>query len=393
LILNTAGDSRAKQNCNIWLRLTTDKPLYQVMRQFLLSALHLAHSLKIVASSSIPIIDLAGFLSLNATQDTKVAVAKEWDTALKTYGFAAIINHGVPNETQADIFNAALSFFRLSHDEKLLARSGQAYGGGNGGYIPMGVESVSRTLGQKAPPDLVENFVYLASTLDAYSDTVDGPAASMHAPARAYWASLSELVGHLHELSAISLGLPEKHFFSKFYEPDPKFALRLAYYPPINDDGGSTTEEVQGECNANGLRYGAHTDYQGFTILLPDPQRPGLEVYPPHTRSSESSDDSAAWIPVHDGLAEAGALVVNIGDLMQQWTNDRWHSTLHRVSNPPKGSPERDNDRLSLAFFTGPREDAVIDVLPECVASGEKPKYGPVRSGDHLRAKLAASNV
>jgi len=364
------------------------------MRRIVYSALLLVHFflVKTNASSSIPIIDLAGFLAPNATQDSKMKVAKQWDAALKTFGFAAIVNHGVANETRADIFSAALNFFRLPHDEKLRARLSQAYGGGNGGYIPMGVESVSRTLGKKAPPDLVENFVYLSSTLGASSGTVDGPAASMHAPARAYWASLSELVSHLHELSALSLGLPETHFFHKFYEPDPNFFLRLAYYPPIDDDGDSS-EEAQGECNAKALRYGAHTDYQGFTILLPDPQRPGLEVYPPHAASSESYDDPAAWIPVHEGLAEAGALVVNIGDLMQQWTNDRWHSTLHRVTNPPKGSSERHYDRLSLAFFTGPREDAVIEVLPECVASNERPKYGPVRSGDHLRSKLETSNV
>jgi isopenicillin N synthase-like dioxygenase len=394
---NSAGNFKIWENtpkCDIDFGHCNPTMLF--LRRSVGPALCLAQTLFIAgaSSSTIPIIDLAGFLSLNASQASKADVAKAWDTALKTFGFAAIVNHGVAEETQSGLFDAALAFFRLPRDDKLRTRSGQAYGDGNGGFTPVGVESASRTLGRNAPPDLVENFVYLASTLAAASEGIDnGPAASMHAPAQAYWTSLGELVGHLHELSALALGLPETHFFRQFYEPDPKYALRLAYYPPLDDDDGDiNNEQGQGECKTKAVRYGAHTDYQGFTVLLPDPRRPGLEVYPPHASSGESLD-AKAWIPMHEGLAEAGALVVNIGDLMQQWTNDRWHSTLHRVSNPPEGSPARKHDRLSLAFFTGPRENAVIEVLPECIAPGDQPKYAPVRSGDHLRAKLTASNV
>jgi isopenicillin N synthase-like dioxygenase len=85
-----------------------------------------------------------------------------------------------------------------------------------------------------------------------------------------------------------------------------------------------------------------------------------------------------------------GAFVINIGDLMALWTNDRWVSTLHRVVNPApdaKGSTRRQ----SLAFFHQPDWDAEIACLPSCLGAGEPPKYQPVRSGPYLMGKFKAT--
>lgn len=94
-----------------------------------------------------------------------------------------------------------------------------------------------------------------------------------------------------------------------------------------------------------------------------------------------------AWTPVPP---IPGAFVINIGDLMAQWTNDRWISTLHRVVNPPPdaGGLER---RQSLAFFHQPDWDAEIAALPACVAPGETARHAPVRSGPHLMGKFRAT--
>ncbi|TJW17476.1 MAG: hypothetical protein E5W82_00280 [Mesorhizobium sp.] len=92
----------------------------------------------------------------------------------------------------------------------------------------------------------------------------------------------------------------------------------------------------------------------------------------------------------------AGAFVINIGDLMARWTNDRWVSTMHRVVNPtvkegpPAEAGGRDR-RQSMAFFHQPNWNAEIKVLDVCLASGEAPKYEPVRSGPYLMAKFRAT--
>ena len=81
-----------------------------------------------------------------------------------------------------------------------------------------------------------------------------------------------------------------------------------------------------------------------------------------------------------------GTFVINIGDLMQRWTQDRWVSTLHRVA---VGASRRQ----STAFFHQPNWDAEICVLQACLAPGEAAKYEPVRSGPYLMAKFRATTT
>ena len=85
-----------------------------------------------------------------------------------------------------------------------------------------------------------------------------------------------------------------------------------------------------------------------------------------------------------------GAFVVNIGDLMARWTNDRWRSTLHRVVDPadPRAAAAR---RQSMAYFQNANWSAEISCLPTCLEPGEKPRYPPVLAGPHLMAKFRKS--
>jgi isopenicillin N synthase-like dioxygenase len=82
-----------------------------------------------------------------------------------------------------------------------------------------------------------------------------------------------------------------------------------------------------------------------------------------------------------------GALVINVGDLLERWTNNRWRSTYHRVATPP-GPPPYPR-RMSIAFFQSPNYDAVIECLPTCDAGG--PRHAPIRSGDHVIEKINAT--
>jgi isopenicillin N synthase-like dioxygenase len=163
-------------------------------------------------------------------------------------------------------------------------------------------------------------------------------------------------------LAAAALELPAGQFTPFFVRH--ASALRALRYPPLE------RPPAPGR-----LRAGEHSDYGSFTILLPGPE-PGLEVL---TRAGD-------WLAVPP---VPGAFVVNVGDLMQRWTNDRWVSTVHRVRAPEGEWAGR--SRRSIAFFQNPHPDAVVTVLPGCVPAGEEPSYEPVVFADWLRAKVAAA--
>ena len=175
---------------------------------------------------------------------------------------------------------------------------------------------------------------------------------------------MENLASRIMRVFAIALKLPED-FFAPFIDA-PVSALRALNYPALS------APSKPGQ-----IRAGAHTDYGSLTILLPQADSRGLEILAPDGR----------WVEVPP---RPGAFIVNIGDLMARWTNDRWTSTLHRVVMPEEGGAER---RQSFAFFHQPNWDAEIVALEACVSPGERPKYPPVRSGPYLMGKFKSTTA
>jgi isopenicillin N synthase-like dioxygenase len=122
-----------------------------------------------------------------------------------------------------------------------------------------------------------------------------------------------------------------------------------------------------------GKGVGAHTDFGALTLLLQD-SIGGLEVLHKPT---------GTW---HHVTPIEGAYVINIGDLMQRWTNDRYLSTMHRVT-----SPSSEKARYSCAFFNDGALDVVIEAIPTCVPEGEKAKYAPLKVEEHLMKRYQQS--
>ena len=116
-----------------------------------------------------------------------------------------------------------------------------------------------------------------------------------------------------------------------------------------------------------------------MTVLLAEAPE-GLEVLVP----SPAGD---RWTAVP---AVAGSLIVNLGDAMARWTNDRWRSTMHRVVTP-ESAIAATSRRQSIAFFHNANWDAVIECIPSCLAEGESPRYAPVTAGDHLMSKFRST--
>jgi isopenicillin N synthase-like dioxygenase len=115
-----------------------------------------------------------------------------------------------------------------------------------------------------------------------------------------------------------------------------------------------------------------------MTILASTDAQGGLEVQMP----------DGQWRAVQ---AKPGEFVVNLGDMMARWTNDKWASTLHRVANPPVGMAQ--SRRLSIGMFVHPNYDQSIASVPTCVAPGETPRYPAMTAGEHIQRKIEASHL
>ena len=91
-----------------------------------------------------------------------------------------------------------------------------------------------------------------------------------------------------------------------------------------------------------------------------------------------------SWMDVRPG---PGQLAVNLGDMMERWTNDRWKSTVHRVVNPP-AARRGESRRQTIGYFLHPNYDAEIACLDSCCGTGNPAKYRPIMAGDHMREKM-----
>eukprot|EP00947_MAST-08B_sp_MAST-8B-sp1_P003360 g3360.t1 len=350
------------------------------------------------AATPIPIIDLSQYSGPAATAESKRRCAEAWHQAFSTVGFAVLTNHGVPHLQVARLDQLARDFFEQDPAEKGKC-STPGYGGT--GYTPPGVEAVGRSRAvdgheevATVAADPVESFVFTNGGHPPDMQPADPP--GLLAAVRDYVFSMEELLAkQVLPLSATALGLPCL-FFDNFYgRPGGRTganALRLAYYPPVDTAcEGAQSADGKGSGGNSGTqsRYGAHTDYQGFTLLRADPLVGGLQVYFPDGK----------WVaipPLGDTVEDA--IIVNSGDLIKLWTNDTWTSALHRVVAPSSaaagkgaasGQQAAAPARLSLVFFTGPRDDAQVAPLD----MNGPPRYKPVLALDHLKAKLAKSNV
>ena len=163
----------------------------------------------------------------------------------------------------------------------------------------------------------------------------------------------TDLADRLLPVLAASLDLPADHFDQHF--DDPSVTLRLSHYPPV-------------QYGQHDWGLAPHTDSSIFTFL-PANDVPGLEIRP-------AGHD---WI-VPPALPRS--FLINSGDMLKRWTNDRFRSTAHRARN---NSTDGDVDRYAIPFFYGARDDAMIEALPTCVGPDDRPRHDPITYGDYQR--------
>jgi len=321
---------------------------------------------------SIPSVDLGSFLAGSAAEQKSIAA--HVDEICKSIGFLIIENHGIRNDVVDNAWSAARTFFDLPLDEKL--KSKPADPNCPRGYFPLAAEALARSLGVETPPDIKESFGIGPLHPPPYEMAADDfefhygenhwPMLPMEfrSALTSYFEAMSALGSRVLQLFAAALELPHD-FFERFHT-HPMCALRCINYPR-SDEPLLPQQKGAGE----------HSDYGSITILKSDPDVPGLEIRLP----------SGQW--ARAPLVK-DAFVVNIGDMMARWTNDRWVSTLHRVVQPG-ATPGGANRRQSLPFFHNTNFDAKIECIPTCLRPGEEPKYEPVLAGQYLIERFTSA--
>lgn len=304
----------------------------------------------------------------------RAAVARRVDETCRRIGFLVVTGHRVPTDALAAVQQTAHAFFTLPLEEKM------AVAGPPGdtfvAYSPLGDPRPGEDPFAPARPNLRE--VFHTSRYDTPAEArangyppevVDSlppnrwpvRPAGFEAAWKRYFVEMEALASRLLGLFAVALGLPEEHF-------EPSIDRHLGnlaanWYP-------SQPEAPE----AGRLRIAAHVDFSTLTILHQDDGPGGLQV---HQRD-------VGWVDVPP---RPDSYVVNVGDVLARWTNDRWVATPHRVLNPePRHAATR---RLSIPFFHLPNHDARIEPLPTCVDDERPARYAAVSAGEWIMARRA----
>jgi isopenicillin N synthase-like dioxygenase len=297
-----------------------------------------------------PVLSLA-----NLSED---AFADAIGASFREYGFALVKDHGMDADLIARGWALAKAFFALPEATK------RAYlvpgGAGQRGYTAFGTE-----IAKGASENDLKEFWHVGRELPAGSplagemppnvwpDEIEGFRETLSQLFAAFDATGAKILSGV----ARHLGLAPDWFNDKIDEGNS--ILRLLHYPPVS-------------AQAPGIRAGAHEDINLITLLL-GAEEGGLELL---TKSGN-------WIPA---APPPGALVINVGDMLQRLTNHVLPSTSHRVVNPP--AERRHLPRYSMPFFLHLEPQVMIEALPQTVTADNPLREPPISAHDYLHQRL-----
>lgn len=306
---------------------------------------------------NIPSVDLNNFLSDD--QLLKNNFVKKLGKAYQEIGFVALKGHFLKDSDIKNIYKYIKAFFDLSDDIK---RKYELEGfSGQRGYTSFGKEHAKG----KEHGDLKE-FWHFGQYLD------DEEYSQFSYPKNLYVQEIPEFneIGKtvfkalektaIYVLRAISLYLElDEYHFDKYVKKGNSI-LRPIHYPPIKTKPkGAERAAAHGDINLITLLMGAHG--KGLQVLTNDGE----------------------WI---DAIAEKDEIVINVGDMLSRYTNNKLKSTIHKVINPPKELWKK--SRYSIPFFLHPIGTMKLNVLDSCIDDKNPKKYDDITAHDFLIQRL-----
>ncbi|KAL7415466.1 Clavaminate synthase-like protein [Mrakia frigida] len=338
---------------------------------------------------ALPVIDISPYLPSNSNppnDEARKSTSAALHIALRDVGFFYLdVSSYLTEEERRDVLAMGRSFFAEPKEDKELISIDGINGDGARGY-----QRLNQNVTQ-SKPDHHEG-------LDLYASSPFPPSTSSPIPPLAgenQWPSnpptfravMEDWIEKMHVLGmavmeAMSDALkqsPEEWLKLKSLI-DPSFwVMRVIGYPPLPP-------------GSSGISCGAHKDYGCLTLLSADPTPSALQVLlrpTPVPGQPAAGEEEGVWI---DADPREGCLVVNVGEMVEEWTNGLYRSTLHRVIH------RSENYRVSIPFFFEPSFDSLVEPLPAALrlqAQGEGSlpgrKYEGVVYGDFLMKKVGGN--
>ena len=305
---------------------------------------------------NIPQLDLSNFLQGDDT--IKKQFIGDLGSAFENVGFVSIINHGISQSLIDSVYKDVQLFFSLPDSSKKSYEIANL--AGQRGYTSFGREHAKGSIS----PDLKEFFQYgqpysSSSDKSEYPDNVFvHDIDTFNTNLDAAFKSFENAGSHLLEAIASYLSL-DSSFFTEHLD-EGNSILRAIHYPPILQEPSSS------------IRAEQHEDINLITLLV-GASADGLEIL--------SKDNE--FLPVKAGL---GAIVVNVGDMLQRLTNNKLKSTTHRVVNPPRELWS--TSRYSIPFFLHPKSSMSLACLPSCITENSPKAYEDYTAGQYLDERL-----
>lgn len=305
---------------------------------------------------NIPQLDLSNFLQGDDT--IKKQFIEDLGSAFENVGFVSIINHGISQSLIDSVYKDVQLFFSLPDSSKKSYEIANL--AGQRGYTSFGREHAKGSIA----PDLKEFFQYgqpysSSSDKSEYPDNVFvHDIDTFNTNLDAAFKSFENAGSHLLEAIASYLSL-DSSFFTEHID-EGNSILRAIHYPPILQEPSSS------------IRAEQHEDINLITLLV-GASADGLEIL--------SKDNE--FLPVKAGL---GAIVVNVGDMLQRLTNNKLKSTTHRVVNPPRELWS--TSRYSIPFFLHPKSSMSLACLPSCITENSPKAYEDYTAGQYLDERL-----
>ncbi len=308
------------------------------------------------AAEDIPVLDLGPYLA--GVPGALQRLGAELRRAFEEIGFYFITNHGIPQALVDEVFAEAKRFHDLPLERKLAIRINRH----NVGYLPMrGATTRHSQINADNKPNVNEAFFAKRDIPPDHPDVLaekpfrcanqwpdDLP--GFRQTVTAYQAAMERLARSLLPAYAVALDLPAGYFATPFSEP--MYTLRMSHYP--QHDAPAENE----------FGLAPHTD-TSFMTLLAQNRIPGLSIRLPTGR----------WV---DAPAIEGTFLVNGGDLLRRWTNDRFLATPHRVVN------RSGQERYAIPFFFDCGAEVVMQCLPTCRSAENQPRYEPITYTEYM---------
>ncbi|KAL4862723.1 hypothetical protein BDV12DRAFT_190233 [Aspergillus spectabilis] len=297
-------------------------------------------------------------------------VAKELLDACQQTGFVRIINHPLSESALDEAFESAKRLFALPDDDKMKAPHPKGWTILRG-YSWPGLEKVSQAMTTGDNEEARKQLREVPDVKEVYD------------------------IGSENNTSQPNQWLPDetlpgfKDFITQFYwdrDQVGKEVLR-ALAIGLNLEADYLTRKHSGYDNQLRLstsshRCAAHTDWSSITLLFQD-DCGGLEV--------EDISRPGTFVPAPPVKY---SIIMNVGDLLQRWSNDRLRSTNHRVSLPElsdriEGPNRVTRERYSIPYFMSPDDDTIIECIPSCMSEEQPAKYEPITRANYNKMRAS----